>query len=165
MIILLLNILGSCLKNLKTVFLSQNAIKPVYITTFIDSIVFFYAFKVTTTSSGITFIIAFALGKLIGVFLGNLIEKKLAYGLLEIDVYKHSEKGKILADALRNHGYSVTTTVGYGVQGVERLMLKIILPRNCFSDLHEILKQDGNVNMTIKTISNVYGKVGLVHYS
>ncbi len=36
-IILLLNILGSCLKNLKTVFLSQNAIKPVYITTFIDS--------------------------------------------------------------------------------------------------------------------------------
>jgi len=162
-IILLLNILGSCLKNLKTVFLSQNAIKPVYITTFIDSIVFFYAFKITTTSSGIAFVSVFAIGKLIGVFLGNKIENKLAYGLLEVDVYKHKEQGKALADELRNQGYSVTTTVGYGVNGLERLMLKIILPRNCFSDLHEILKTDGNVNMSIKTISQIYGKVGIVN--
>ncbi|MGB5824635.1 MAG: hypothetical protein WBH44_11235 [Proteocatella sp.] len=163
MIILLLNILGSCLKNLNTVFLSQNAIKPVYITTFIDSVVFFYAFKLTTASSGFAFILVFALGKLVGVFLGNKIENKLAYGLLEVDVYKHTEQGKVLADALRNKGYSVTTTVGYGVEGLERLMLKIILPRNCFSDLHEILKNDGNVNMSIKTISKIYGKVGIVN--
>ena len=163
MIILFLNILGSCLKNLKTVFLSQNAIKPVYITTFIDSVVFFYAFKLTTTSSGFAFVLVFALGKLMGVFLGSMIEKKLAYGLLEVDVYKHSEEGKVLADSLRDQGYSVTTTVGYGVMGLERLMLKIILPRNCFSDLHEILKKDGNVNMSIKTISTVYGKVGIVN--
>lgn len=163
MIILFLNILGSCLKNLKTVFLSQNAIKPVYITTFIDSVVFFYAFKLTTTSSGFAFVFVFAIGKLVGVYLGNQIEKKLAYGLLEVDVYKHKDQGKLLADALRDQGYSVTTTVGYGVKGLERLMLKIILPRNCFSDLHEILKKDGNVNMTIKTISSVYGKVGMVY--
>lgn len=162
-IILVLNILGSCLKNLNTVFMSQNAIKPVYITTFIDSVVFLYAFKLTTTSSGFAFVLVFALGKLLGVFLGNKIEKKLAYGLLEVDVYKHTEQGKVLADALRNQGYSVTTTVGYGVEGLERLMLKIILPRNCFSDLHELLKKDGNVNMSIKTISNVYGKVGIVN--
>lgn len=158
-----MNILGSCLKNLKTVFLSQNAIKPVYITTFIDSVVFFYAFKLTTSSSGFAFILVFASGKLIGVFLGNMIEKKLAYGLLEVDVYKHKEQGKVLADTLREQGYSVTTTIGYGVQGIERLMLKIILPRNSFSDLHEILKKDGNVNMSIKKISEIYGKVGIMN--
>lgn len=162
-IILFLNILGSCLKNLNTVFLSQNAIKQVYITTFIDSVVFLYAFKITNESSGLAFIFIFAIGKLLGVYLGGIIEKKLAYGLLEVDVYKHTDQGKVLADTLREQGYSVTTTVGYGVMGIERLMLKIILPRNCFSDLHEILKKDGNVNMTIKTISSVYGKVGMVY--
>lgn len=154
--------MASCLKNLKTVFLSQNAIKPVYVTTFIDSVVFLYAFKLTTTSSGFAFVIVFAVGKLLGVFIGNLIEKKLAFGLLEVDVYKHMEQGKILADVLRDEGYSVTTNIGYGVLGIERLMLKIILPRNSFSDLHELLKKDGNVNMTIKTISSVYGKVGII---
>ena len=143
--------------------MSQNAIKPVYIATFIDSVVFFYAFKLTTTSSGFAFIFVFAIGKLIGVYLGDLIEKKLAYGLLEIDVYKHKDQGKQMADNLRDLGYSVTTTVGYGVNGLERLMLKIILPRKSFSDLHEILKKDGNVNMTIKKISSVYGKVGMMY--
>lgn len=161
MIIFLLNVLGSCLKNLKTVFLSQNAIKPVYITTFIDAIVFVYTFKLTTTSSGYGFIVTFALGKIFGVFLGNKIERKLAYGLLEVDVYKHKIQGKLLADSLRNQGYSVTTTVGYGMDGVERLVLKIILPRNGFTDLHETLKKDGNVNMSVKTISKTYGKVGV----
>lgn len=106
----------------------------------------------------------FALGKLIGVFLGNAIEKKLAFGLLEVDVYKHSEQGKLLADDLREQGYSVTTTVGYGAKGLERLILRIILPRNCFPELHELLKKDGNVNMSIKTISSVYGKVGIISW-
>lgn len=162
-IIFLLNILASCLKNLKTVFLSQNAIKPVYVTTFIDSVVFVYAFKLTTASSGYAFVFIFALGKLLGVFLGNKIEKRLAYGLIEVDVYKHKEQGKLLADSLRNQGYSITTTVGYGMEGLERLVLKIILPRNRFTELHEILKKDGNVNMSVKTISRIYGKVGIIN--
>lgn len=161
-IIFLLNVLGSCLKNLKTVFLSQNAIKPVYITTFIDAIVFVYTFKLTTNSSGYGFIITFALGKIFGVFLGNKIERKLAYGLIEVDVYKHKIQGKLLADSLRNQGYSVTTTIGYGMDGIERLVLKIILPRNRFAHLHETLKKDGNVNMSVKTISKTYGKVGII---
>lgn len=161
-IIFLLNVLGTSLKNLKTVCLSLNAIKPVYIITFIDGIVFFYAFKLTTTSSGYGFIIAFALGKITGVFLGNLLEKKLALGLLEADVYKHKLEGKCLADELRNQGYTVTTSIGYGVEGSERLLLKVILPRNRFLDFHNTLKDFGNVHMSVKKISKIYGKVGIV---
>jgi len=160
LIIFLLNVLGTCLGNLKTTFLAQKAIKPVYLTTFIDAIVFIYAFKLTTNSTGYGFILAFALGKMFGVFLGSKIEKKLAFGLFEIDVYKHLIQGKILADNLREQGYSVTTTVGYGIEGTERLILKIILPRNQFPSFHKMLEQDGNVNMTVKSITKTYGKVG-----
>lgn len=151
------------MKNLKTVFLSLNAIKPVYVITFIDGIVFFYAFKLTTTSSGYGFVFAFATGKILGVFLGNKLEKKLAFGLVEIDVYKHKIQGVILADSLRNQGYSVTTSVGYGIEGTERLILKIILPRNRFNDFHDLLQSDGKVNMSVKKVSSIYGKVGIAN--
>ncbi|AHM57801.1 hypothetical protein EAL2_808p02960 (plasmid) [Peptoclostridium acidaminophilum DSM 3953] len=165
LIIFLLNVLGTCLGNLKTTFLAQKAIKPVYVTTFIDAIIFVYAFKLTTTSSGYGFVLAFAVGKMFGVFLGSKIEKKLAFGLFEIDVYKHPIPGKLLADNLRVQGYSVTTTLGYGIEGTERLILTIILPRNHFSDFHEMLKQHGNVNMSVKSISQTYGKVGGMNFA
>ncbi|MDT3701155.1 MAG: hypothetical protein RO469_17270 [Thermincola sp.] len=161
-IVLALNVFSTCLGNLKTTFLAQKAVKPVYITTFIDAIVFVYAFKLITSSSGYGYILAFALGKILGVFLANQIEKKLAIGLVEIEVYKHLSAGKILADNLRNQGYSVTTTVGYGIEGKE-LILKVILPRKQFPDFHELMERNGKVDMSVKSISKTYGKVGRIN--
>ncbi len=159
LIIVTLNVLSTCLGNLKTAFLAQKAIKPVYITTFIDAIVFVYAFKLTTSSSGGGYILSFAVGKILGVFLANKIEKKLALGLIEIDVYQHPDSGKVLADDLRELGYSVTTTVGYGIEGKE-LILTIILPRKQFPEFHGIMEQYGKANMSIKSINKTYGKIG-----
>lgn len=160
LIIFLLNVFSTCLGNLKTAFLAQKAIKPVYVTTFIDAVVFVYAFKLITSSSGFGYILSFAVGKIVGVFLANKIEKKLAIGLIEIDVYKHPKAGKVLADSLRDQGYYVTTSVGYGVEGKGQLILKIIMPRKQFPDFQGILEQYGKVNMSVKTISKTYGKVG-----
>ena len=140
--------------------MAQKMIKPVYLITFIDALVFVYAFKLITSSSGYGYILSFALGKIFGVFLANIIENKLALGLLEIDVYKHPRSGKILADNLRDRGYSVTTTLGYGIEGKERLILTTILPRKQFPDFHGIMEQDGKVNMSVKSITKTYGKVG-----
>ena len=94
--------------------------------------------------------------------MASKIEKKLAFGLLEINVYKHPEQGKILADTLREQGYSVTTTLGYGMEGKERLILTAILPRKQFPGFHEIMEQDGKVNMSVKSITKTYGKVGVI---
>lgn len=160
LIIFVLNVFSTCMGNLKTTFLAQKTIKPVYLITFIDALVFVYAFKLITTSSGYGYILSFALGRIFGVFLANKIENKLALGLLEINVYKHPVQGKILADALRDRGYSVTTTLGYGIEGKERLILTTILPRKQFSDFHRLLEQDGKVNMSVKSITKTYGKVG-----
>lgn len=159
LIIVILNVLSTCLGNLKTAFLAQKAIKPVYITTFIDAIVFVYAFKLITSSSGYGYVLSFAVGKIVGVFLANKIEKKLAIGLIEIDVYKQLDSGKVLADNLRDLGYSVTTTVGYGIEGKE-LILKVILPRKQFPDFQGIIKHYGKVNMSVKSINKTYGKIG-----
>ena len=159
LIIFALNIVSTCLGNLKTIFLAQKAIKPVYLITFIDAVVLVYAFQLISNSSGYGFILAFALGKLLGVDLANRIDKKLALGLLEIEVYKPTEPGKILADTLRARGYYVTTTVGYGLEGKGRLILTTILPRKEFRALHELIEQDGKVNMSVKSITKTYGNL------
>ena len=161
LIIFTLYTITTCLGNLKSVFLSQQAIKPVYLTTFIDAIIFTYAFKLIANSTGYGYVLAFALGRIFGVFLADKLERKLAIGLLEVNVYKHPEQGKTLADRLRDAGYSVTTSIGYGVEGKHRLILTIILPRKQFSGLKETIEQDGMVNMSVKTITKAYGKVGI----
>jgi uncharacterized protein YebE (UPF0316 family) len=160
LVIFALNVFSTCLGNLKTSFLAQKAIKPVYIITFVDAIVLVYAFKLIAGSSGYGYILSFAMGRICGVFLANKIEKKLALGLLEIEVYKQPDPGKILADNLRERGYYVTTTFGYGIEGKERLILTTILPRKEFPVFHAIIEQDGQVHMSVKSITKTYGRVG-----
>lgn len=160
LIIFMLNTISTSLGTLKTIFLSKQIIKPVYFTTFIDAMIFAYAFKLIADSSGFVYILAFALGRITGVFLGNLIERKVAIGLLEITVFKPIQEGKDLADKIRAQGYSVTTTVGYGIEGKNRLVLNIISLRRDFPELKKLLFRDGKVNMSIKNVVKVSGKLG-----
>jgi uncharacterized protein YebE (UPF0316 family) len=159
-ILFCLNCISTGLSTLKTIFLSNRIIVPVYVTTFLDAVIFAYAFRLVATSSSIDYILVFALGRIAGVSLGNLIEKKLAVGLLEVTVYKHPKEGKIVADRLRDKGYSVTTGMGYGLQGKDRLVLNIIIPRKNLPELQESLEEYGQVNMAVKNVTGVSGKVG-----
>jgi uncharacterized protein YebE (UPF0316 family) len=158
-IIFTLNTISTTLGNLKTVFLSRQVLKPLYVTTFIDALVFAYAFKLIAGASGIGYIFAFAFGRLFGVFLGTTIEKRLVIGILEITIYKHVDQGILLADTLRKSGYSVTTTKGHGIQGKARLVLDIVVARKDFPELKKLLAQDGNINMFIRNINKATGKI------
>jgi len=55
LIIFILNVFSTCMSNLKTTFLAQKTIKPVYVITFIDALVFVYACKLIANSSGIEY--------------------------------------------------------------------------------------------------------------
>lgn len=160
LILFCLNCVSTSLSTLKTIFLSNRIIVPVYITTFLDAIIAAYAFRMVATSSSFSYVMVFALGRIAGVYLGNFIEGKIAVGLLEVTVYKHPEEGKIIADELRDKGYSVTTEMGFGLEGKDRLLLNIIIPRKNSPELKEDLEQHGKVNMAVKTVIGVSGKVG-----
>ena len=123
-----LNMLSSTLSNLKTILLTKRVMKLVYVTTFIDAMIFALAFKCLATSSSLVFLVFFAAGRLSGVYLGNLIESKLALGTLEVSIHKHWQEGIKLADQLRTLGYSVTTFKGYGINGNDRLVIIAIIP-------------------------------------
>lgn len=163
-VIFALNAVSTTLGNLKTMLLTKGAAaRAVYITTFIDALVCAVTLKVIADFSGILCILAFASGRLCGVHWGNRIERKLALGTLEINIYKHPVEGIVLADNLRQMGYSVTTYKGQGMNGTERLDLTIIIPRRELPNLREVI--GSRVNMTIKDISKTYGKIGRVQTS
>lgn len=160
-VIFSLNAVSTTLGNLKTMLLTKGAAtRAVYITTFIDALVCAITLKVIADFSGILCILAFASGRLGGVYWGTRIERKLALGTLEINIYKHPREGIALADDLREMGYSVTTYKGQGINGTERLDLTIIIPRRELPNLRRVI---GNrINMTIKDVSKIYGKIGQV---
>ena len=58
-----------------------------------------------------------------------MIEEKVAMGIIELTINKHMDDGVVLADELREKGYSVTTFKGYGINGSERTILNVIAPR------------------------------------
>lgn len=162
-LVFVLNAISTCLGTLKTIFLSKQIIKPVYITVFLDALLFAYAFKLIAGSSGFHYILAFALGRISGVFIGNFLDKQMAMGIVEVTVYKGFNNGIRLADKLRSYGYSVTTEKGYGFEGKDRLILNIILERKELATLQEFLSAHGKLNMIIKNISQTYGKIGPKH--
>ncbi len=155
-----LNLLSTTLGNLKTILLTKRVMKLVYVTTFIDAMVFALALKCLATSSSLLFLLFFAAGRLSGVYLGSLIERKLALGTLEVSIHKHWQEGIKLADQLRTLGYSVTTFKGYGINGNDRLVITAIIPRRELVQLKPLL--GSGINMTVKDVSKTYGKIGRV---
>ncbi len=159
-IIFVLNAVSNCLGTLKTLFISKQMIKPVYFVVFSDALLFSYAFKLVSDSSNISYIFAFALGKVLGIYLADIVEKKIAFGLLEVSVYAGRKKGKEIADFLRSQGYSVTTHIGFGMKGKGRLVINIIARRKEYEKLNSILAEfNDNVTMSVTEIRSVTGKL------
>jgi uncharacterized protein YebE (UPF0316 family) len=141
-VIFALNAVSTTLGNLKTMLLNRARDSYlIYGTTFIDALVCALTLKFIANFSSVICIFAFALGRLCGVRLANRIENKLAFGILEVNVYKHPEEGIALADKLRDEGYSVTTYIGHGINGKERLDLTIIIPRRELGVLEILWRQ------------------------
>lgn len=133
-----------------------------YIITFIDAILFASILKVVTEAEGFTFALAYAIGKVLGSFLGDKLDDKLALGIIELKFFmSNKEKAIIIADSLREKGFSVNTQVAYGQSGVKRFEISVTLNKKEKGTLHEILFENGVENPTFieKDISKVGGKI------
>ncbi|MGE5370845.1 MAG: hypothetical protein ACM3QZ_02545 [Solirubrobacterales bacterium] len=153
---------ATSLGTLSTLFLSRQVVKPVYLITFLDALIAASVLRSMSSSRGLYFIVAFALGKTVGVFVGQQLERWFAPGYVELTVYKHPDDGARLADRLRERGYSVTTQIGSGQEGRPRMVLMIFTPRRALPDVKRVLFDEGKVHMAIKPVAGTYGKIGQV---
>jgi len=101
--------------------------------------------------------IAYAIGFAAGVWFGSILEEKLAFGKILVQVIKTEEKGVIIANALRAKGLGVTTMDGEG-KDIKRKVLMIYTNRRGSNDINkEILSVDPNAMIVRNEISGLTG--------
>lgn len=73
------------------------------------------------------YLITYALGFAVGIYLGIMLENQIALGYSIVQIFSLSTD-HTLAEALRARGYGVTIQQGYGRDG-DRLILTVLTPR------------------------------------
>lgn len=162
--LVLINAVSNTFGTLKTIFSTKRFIKPLYLVTFVDAIIFATIMKQIASGNGVYYILAFALGKVIGVYFADVVEGKMALGILEVNFYlNNKDKMVAIADTLREIGYSVNTVVAFGNQGVKRYRVEVTLLRKEVPVLEAVLSKHNyeNPTLSIKEVAKVKGKISL----
>ena len=97
----------------------------------------------------------YAAGYAAGNYVGMQIDNKLSKdSLFVLIIAEHDEW--LLADTLRENKFGVTTAKGYGMNGVEKVQLKVIVKRKRFGELTKLVNNFDNsayiVTMDVKDI-------------
>lgn len=158
----LLTALTNVLATLKTILMSKDIMNPVYLLVFIDAMIFTTIMSKVTSSEGLPFTIAYALGRTVGVYIGGKIESKLALGILEVDLFLN-DKNKVMdiSKKLRETGYTVNNFTVGGKNEEKRYQIEVVIKRKEFKVLEEIIEDFGVIKPTlkVKTLNGVNGKI------
>lgn len=162
LVIFSLTAFTNILSTLKTILLSKNIMNPVYLFVFLDAIMFATIISKITNSEGVYYTLAFALGKTFGVFLGGIIESKMALGICEVDLFLNDEeKANAIAQKIRETGYTVNNSLVGGNNENKRHQLEVIINRREIKFLEDLIK-DFDVDtptLKVKTLNKVDGKI------
>lgn len=84
-------------------------------------------------------IIAFALGSIVGSYLGSLLEQKIALGNNLLTVIIENKFGERIINKIRKHHFAVTSMNGEGKE-TEKTILFIFVPRKRIKEILDIIK-------------------------
>ncbi|MDD3113995.1 MAG: DUF5698 domain-containing protein [Candidatus Izemoplasmatales bacterium] len=105
--------------------------------------------------------IAYALGFSAGVFVGSLLEQKLAFGKLLIQTITTDKKGGEIATILREQGYGVTIVDGTGKVEKRSILMVYTHRRGSSEIIKTILAIDPSAMIIQNDVSTLVG--GFIH--
>lgn len=160
-LVFLLNVVSTALGTLKTLFLAKGFSKPAYIVTFLDTIMYIFGIKLVMDGEGIWFVLIYSLGRTIGVYLGDILEQKLALGILDVTIMAKIDKAHAIADHLRRLGYTSNSYETHGVDGEEKWDVRFLVARREFDFVLATLENKGftNLSMVVTSVNKVSGKI------
>jgi uncharacterized protein YebE (UPF0316 family) len=95
--------------------------------------------------------VAFGLAFVVGIYLGILIEDKLALGLAQIEVIAEFDEAKQITRMLREQGYGVTTYDCEGLDG-KKLSMSLKIHRKDLPLTMKLLKEYEHLFVTVTDI-------------
>lgn len=101
--------------------------------------------------------IAYALGFSAGVWVGSILEEKLAFGKILVQVITSEEKGDIICSTLRAEGLGVTTMEAQGKDEKRKVLMIYTNRRGSKKIAKDILAIDPNAMIVKNDISSLTG--------
>lgn len=102
-------------------------------------------------------IIAFALGSMVGSYLGGLLEEKIAIGKKLLLIIIDSNNEEKIVKKIRNNNLAVTSTKGKGKDN-NKAILFCMIPRKQIKNIIKIIKSiDTNSLVISQNAFNIYG--------
>ena len=98
--------------------------------------------------------VAYVLAYTAGLFLGLVLEDKIALGLSEIEVITDCETAAIITQDLRDKGYGITEIDCQGKDGLKK-MLDIKVHRRDLNTTLGLLKKHANTFITVNDIRSI----------
>ena len=146
---------------LKSIFMANKAGWLTYITVAIDAVLYSLPVKSLTEQSYLT-IIVFVIGRLVGTWIGNKLESRIAVGIYDIDIYvKDHDRQKALQNKLIENGFSSTMNIGTISDNEVRWSNNVQLRRKDMSKFYAILDELGidNPTMLVRQAKKVTGNI------
>ena len=104
--------------------------------------------------------VAFGLAFVVGIYLGIIVEDKLALGLAQIECIAGFDEAKVITSKLRASGFGVTTFDCEGLDG-KKLSLNLKVHRKDIPKAMTILREYGDLFVTVTDIRKLsMGNIG-----
>jgi uncharacterized protein YebE (UPF0316 family) len=103
--------------------------------------------------------VAFGLAFVVGIYIGIVVEDKIALGLAQIECIAEYEEARIITDKLRENGYGVTTFDCEGLDG-KKLSINLKVHRKDIPKTMEILKDYDQLFVSVTDIRKL--SIGMV---
>ena len=98
--------------------------------------------------------VAFGLAFVVGIYMGMIIEDKLALGLAQIEIIAGFDEAKDITRKLREKGYGVTTFDCEGLEG-KKLAVNVKVHRKDVPATMRLLKEHSQLFVTVSDIRNL----------
>lgn len=139
LLIFLIQLIYVPIMTIRTIFVVKNLRRRAAAIGVVEAFINIFAFSlVLTGDQNILAMVVYAIGFGVGLFVGSLVENKLAVGYTSYIVNTQSKNDELIR-SLREGGYGVTTFQGEG-RDSERHKLEILTKRNREKELEALIK-------------------------
>ena len=161
LLIFALRVLGIAVSTVATLMTVQGRKFPAVAAGFISALVYVVALgKVVANLGNVWNILAYCSGFAVGTLIGMAWEQRLALGYTEVR-FISTEKGAVLADALRQAGFGVTELYGRGRESTVGIVEALVPRKNVDTVLGVARSVDENAIVTVteaRTVQRGYWK-------
>lgn len=106
--------------------------------------------------------VVYALGFAVGIYMGSIVEEKLAIGLISVQVIVSKNEGEILTEKLREKGIGITSIDGQGLTEPKKILILHIQRKRRKEIVNQIIKDVPNAVISTNDLKTVYGGYGLI---